>query len=137
MMELRWAIVLANGLFAFGTLAAALRSRAWTAMDAADFKRDFARTIAVADRVQPALAAATVAGIVASLTTSDALETRYAVGAAVTLVTVIALSVAILVPLQRRIIDLTESSDVTVRLRLRWIRAMLAGRLPRRRRFVS
>ena len=49
----------------------------------------------------------------------------YTIGAGVTLMAILAISIIILVPLQRRIIDKTERDDLTAILRLRWIKGHL------------
>jgi len=110
-MKLQLLIALTSGLFAAGTIAVASRSRAWLGMNLVDFKTEFARAIAIADRAQPALAHVTLAAIVAAALESSRPGETYAIGAGVTLITI-----------QRRIIDGTELDDLTASLRLRWIK---------------
>jgi hypothetical protein len=126
-MNLRLVIVLLSGVFAAGTIAAALRSRSWFAMDRSRFKIDFARTIAVADKLQPALAVGAIAAIAGYVIGSSESGEQFAIGAGSILFGIIVVSVAVLVPLQRRIISRSESDAVTERLQSRWVRGH-AGR---------
>jgi hypothetical protein len=125
-MTLQLFVVLGCGLFAMGTIGAAARSRTWPGMKLVDFKSDFARTIVVADKIQPALALFTLAAIVSSVIWTREQGESYLIAAGVTLATIIAISVVVLVPLQRRIIDRIESDDLTVALRRRWMRGHFA-----------
>jgi hypothetical protein len=117
-------MVVAVGIFAAGTVAAAAKARGWRGMDLARFKEDFGRTIAFADKFQPALAVISLLLIARFVTTSERTEI-YAVGAAAALLLILGLSVAILVPLQRRILRANESAEVTNALRDRWMNGHL------------
>ena len=121
-MDLRLLVIIVSGVFAVGTLAAAWRSRSWLMMDLTDFKVDFARTIVVADKVQPALAVIAIGAIAAYVLGSSEQGEGFAIGAGLILLSTILVSLAILVPLQRRIINKSESNAVTDALRSRWIR---------------
>ena len=94
-------------------MSAALKTRAWLAMEPADFKRDFARTIAIADKVQRALIVVTLGAIVAFVARSSDAGERYAIVSAVVLLSILFSSVVIIVPLQRRIIGKNEPETVT------------------------
>ena len=120
-MDLRLLVIIVSGVFAVGTIAAAWRSRSWLRMDLTDFKVDFARTIVVADKVQPALAVIAIGAIAAYVLRSSEGE-GFAIGAGLILLSTILVSLAILVPLQQRIINKSESNAVTDGLRSRWIR---------------
>ena len=114
----------ASGLFA--GIAAALswsRTGPWQSMPLADFRASFAATIRVADKVQPALLmAAVLASIVFVISAGDTRSLLAAMGAAGLLVILIA-SVAVLVPLQRRIIRSPALEEpAAARMRDRWLR---------------
>ena len=119
-----WAILMlvSGGLFAGGALAVTWeRIPAWRTMPLAQYLTDFAQTIHRADRLQPALlgvAIGTALGF--GLSASAMARTLALLAAAGLLVTLIA-SVAVLVPLQRRIIAASpQQRDRIEALRRRW-----------------
>jgi hypothetical protein len=124
-MKLQLLMVVASGFFAAGTIAAAVRIRACLGMNLTDFKRDFARTIGIADKVQPALVIVSLIVIVSFVVTSGDPGERYALGAGVVFLAILVASVAILVPLQKKIIRTTESREATEALRMRWMKGHL------------
>jgi hypothetical protein len=122
-----WTLVMvaASGTFAAGTVAAASRIPAWRRMTPATFVPDFARTIAVADKFQPALLLIALFGTVVYATGVEAPARAAAVAATVGFVGVLAASGAILVPLQRRILRFEGSGDAIEGMRERWFRGHL------------
>ena len=124
-----WAILMlvSGGLFSGGvTVFAWERVPVWRDLAVPRFKTEFATTIHMADRVQPALLVAsivTAAGF--ALTTSGAARTLAIVGLGGFVVTLVA-SAAVLVPLQRRIIASSQEQAAVVEvMRLRWFRGHL------------
>ena len=124
-----WAILMlvSGGLFGGGvTVFAWERVPVWRALPVPRFKTEFATTIHIADRVQPALLVAsivTAAGF--ALTASGAARTLAIIGVAGFVVTLVA-SAAVLVPLQRRIIGSSEEQAAVVDvMRRRWFRGHL------------
>ena len=124
-MDLQPLVVVMSGVFAAGTMAAAWRSRSWLEMNATDFKIDFSRTIAVADKLQPALAVGALGAITGYVLDSSEPGEGFAIGAGVILLGILVGSLAVLVPLQRRIIHNSESEEATEGLRSRWVRGHL------------
>ncbi len=121
-----WAILMlvSAGLFAGSALAFTWeRIPAWRIMPLPQYLTDFAGTIHRADRVQPALLVAAIATALAfSASASATARTLALVGAAGLIVTLIA-SVAVLVPLQRRIIvSSPQQPDTIETMRRRWFR---------------
>ena len=119
-----WAILMLvfGGLFSGGATAFAWeRVPAWRRMDASEFRSDFADAIHKADRIQPALlVAAIVATIGFAISATGSPRTLALIGAAGFTATLIA-SVAVLVPLQRRIIASSTRQDVVLEpMRRRW-----------------
>ena len=124
-----WAalMVIAGGLFAGGAATFAWsRVPIWRRMPVPQFVSDFAQTINWTDKVQPALLVAAIASAAAfALTTDGSASTLAAVGAA-GLVLVLAGSLAILVPLQRRIIATPlERPEAIEEMRQRWFQGNL------------
>ncbi len=123
-----WAIVMlvAGGLFA-GAVANFAWSRIpiWRAMPRAQFVTDFDKSIAVADKVQPALLLATIVGSVGFALTTDSTARLLAIFAAAGFAVTMVASVAILVPLQRRIIALGAESEAVEAMRVQWFRGHL------------
>jgi Domain of unknown function (DUF1772) len=119
-----WAalMLVAGGLFAGGAATFAWsRVPIWRRMALPQFVGDFEQTIRWTDKVQPALLVVAAASTVAfAITAEGSARIFAAVGAAGFLLVLIA-SLAILVPLQRRIIatpvDETESIEA---MRTRW-----------------
>jgi hypothetical protein len=118
-----WAVVMlvSAGVFAGSVFAFAWeRIPAWRAEPPQRFKDEFAGTIAVADRLQPMLLAVAIVAASGFALNADAGARLFAfVGAAGLSVTMIA-SLAILVPLQRRIIKSSDSDATVDEMRARW-----------------
>jgi hypothetical protein len=123
-----WAVVMlvGGGLFA-GAVANFAWSRVpiWRAMPRAQFVADFDKSIAVADKVQPALLGVTIVGAVGYALTSDSTARGLAISAAVGFAITLVASLAILVPLQRRIIALGGQSETIEEMRAQWFRGHL------------
>ncbi len=123
-----WAIVMivAGGLFA-GAVAnfAWDRLPIWRRMPLADFIPDFKHTIDLADKIQPALLVVAIASAAAFALTTDAQGRTLAAIAAGGFVLTLVASVAVLVPLQRRIISLRDPADEVETMRQRWFRGHL------------
>ena len=124
-----WAVlmVVAGGLFAGGAATFAWsRVPIWRRMAVREFVSDFAQTIRWTDKVQPALLVAAIVSTVAFATSaSGTQQILAAVGAAGFVVTLLA-SLAVLVPLQRRIIaSPLESPQPIEEMRQRWFRGNL------------
>jgi hypothetical protein len=119
--------LLAGGMFAGGVVTIAwTRSPVWTTMPAAAFRADFERTIRTADKVQPALAVATLVAAIGAVLTTEGAAWIAAVTGAAGLVAILAASGAILVPLQRRIIASPPDDLAAIdSMRSRWIRGHL------------
>lgn len=119
-----WAILMlvSAGLFTGGTVAFAWeRIPAWRAMPPAQYLPDFAGTIHRADRMQPTLLViAIVAALGYGLSASAPARTLAFVAAAGFGVTLLA-SLAVLVPLQRRIIASAQQPPEAIEaMRRRW-----------------
>jgi hypothetical protein len=131
-MEILAALMLiAGGLFAGGAATFAWsRVPIWRRMALPKFVRDFEQTIRWTDKVQPGLlVVATVSAIGFAATAEGAARLLAALGAAGFVVVLLA-SLAILVPLQRRIVStpLSETNDVEA-MRLRWFSGNLGRSL--------
>jgi hypothetical protein len=120
-----WAFLMlvSGGLFAGGVTALAWdRIPAWRSMPLAQFRTDFGGVVQRADRVQPGLL---VVAIVASsgfgLADSGAARILALIGASGFTATLIG-SVAVLVPLQRRMISSSSLEAALERMRHRWFR---------------
>ncbi len=119
-----WAAIMliAGGLFAGGSATFAWsRVPIWRRMPVPDFVRDFDETIRRTDVVQPALAVvAAAAGIAFSITEDGSARLFAALGAG-GLILVLLASLAVLVPLQRRIIATAPAqADDIEAMRHRW-----------------
>jgi hypothetical protein len=102
-----WAVIMliAGGLFAGGSATFAWsRVPIWRRMPAPDFVRDFDETIRRTDVVQPALAVVAAAAGIAFSITEDGWARLFGALGAGGLILVLLASLAVLVPLQRRII---------------------------------
>jgi hypothetical protein len=115
-------MLVASGLFASGTVIAAIRMPLWRRMPMAEFKPDFARTIVVADKVQPALLLLALASTVGFSLQVDAIARGVALISAGGLIVILVASGTVLVPLQRRIIRTDDRTEVVEALRQRWLR---------------
>lgn len=114
-------MVVSGGLFSGGVAVFAWeRVPAWRRMSLPRFRSDFDTAIAKADRVQPALLVATIGATVGfALTATGPSRTLALIGAAGFTLTLIG-SVAVLVPLQRRIIADSEQRLDLEAMRGRW-----------------
>jgi Domain of unknown function (DUF1772) len=115
-------MLVSSGLFAGGTLIAAARIPAWRKMSVADFIPDFARTIVVADKVQPALLLIALVSTVGFALRVEATARSTAFASSLGLIAILVASGAVLVPLQRRIIGSQALPDGTEGMRDRWLR---------------
>jgi anthrone oxygenase-like protein len=122
-MEVLAALMLvAGGLFAGGAATFAWsRVPIWRRMGLPEFVTDFDQTIRWTDKVQPALlVVAVVSAAGFSITADGAARLLAALGAAGFTVVLLA-SLAVLVPLQRRIISTPQSEAGNLEaMRLRW-----------------
>jgi Domain of unknown function (DUF1772) len=128
-----WAFLMlvSGGLFAGGVSALAWdRIPAWRSMPVAEFRRDFAGVVQKADRVQPGLlVAAIVASFGFGLTDPGTARILALIGASGFMATLIG-SVAVLVPLQRRMIASSSlEGGALERMRHRWFRGHVARTL--------
>src|SRR6266508_4216917 len=119
-----WAtlMLVTSGLFSGGvTVIAWERIPVWRALPLPQFRTDFATTIRIADRVQPALLLAWIVATVGfGVTANGAARTLAFIGVAGFIVT-LAASGAVLVPLQRRIIASSgEEASALEAMRRRW-----------------
>ena len=119
-----WALlmIIAAGLFAGGSLAFAWsRVPIWRRMSVEQYVRDFAETLDLTDKVQPAFALIAVISAAVFAFNETGLRQILAIVGAVGLAIVVVLSFAVLVPLQRRIIAVggDPSADVAD-MRARW-----------------
>ncbi len=124
-----WAFLMlvSGGLFAGGVTALAWdRIPAWRSMPLDEFSTDFAGAVQRADRVQRGLLVVAIAASFAfGLTDAGAPRFLALIGASGFLVILIG-SVAILVPLQRRMISSSSlEADALERMRHRWFRGHL------------
>ena len=119
-----WAalMLIAGGLFAGGAATFAWsRVPIWRRMPPQEFVRDFEQTIRWTDKVQPALlVVAALSAIGFAITSDDAARLLAAAGAA-GLILVLVASLAVLVPLQRRLIatPVAEAAEIEA-MRARW-----------------
>ncbi len=125
-----WAplMVVAGGLFAGGAATFSWsRVPIWRTMPVAEFGEDFSATIHRTDKVQPALLVAAIASGVGFAFTVDEGSARVLtwLGVAGFVATLFA-SVAVLVPLQRRIISAAREQQAGIEeMRSRWFRGHL------------
>lgn len=117
-----WAalMVIAGGLFAGGAATFAWsRVPIWRTTPAPAFVADFAQTISRTDKVQPALLVVAVAASVGFALTQDGAQRVLALVGAGGFIVVLIASLAVLVPLQRRIID-CDDPEAIGEMRERW-----------------
>ena len=124
-----WAslMLIAGGSFAGGAATFAWsRVPIWQRMPVQEYIGDFEQTIRRTDKVQPALlVAAIVSAAGFALTAEGSVRVLALVGAAGFVVT-LAVSLALLVPLQRRIVaTLPEEAKAIEEMRARWFRGNL------------
>jgi Domain of unknown function (DUF1772) len=120
-----WAffMLVSGGMFAGGVMVIAWdHVPAWQRMPLAEFRTDFARVVQRADRVQPGLlVVAIVASFGFGLADSGAAQILALVGTSGFLATLIG-SVAVLVPLQRRMISSSSlEAGALDQMRRRWL----------------
>jgi Anthrone oxygenase len=128
-----WAalMLVAGGLFAGGAATFAWsRVPIWRRMPLSEFVSDFEQTIRRTDKVQPALLVAAAVSATGFAVTANGSARLFAALGAGGFVLVLLASLAILVPLQRRIIaaPLAQAAD-TEAMRLRWFSGNLARSL--------
>ena len=124
-----WAslMLIAGGLFAGGTATFAWsRVPIWRRMAVEQFIGDFEETLRRTDKVQPALLVAAIVSAGAFALTAGGLARVLALVGAVGFVATLAASLAILVPLQRRIVATPpEEAKAIDEMRARWFRGQL------------
>ena len=130
-----WAslMLIAGGLFAGGAATFAWsRVPIWRRMPVQQFIGDFEQTIRRTDKVQPALLVATIVSAGGFALTAEGLARVLALVGAAGFVVTLAASLAILVPLQRRIVATPPAEAKAINeMRTRWFggnlgRSMLA-----------
>jgi hypothetical protein len=130
-----WAslMLIAGGLFAGGAATFAWsRVPIWRRMPVQEFIGDFEQTIRRTDKVQPALLVATIVSAGGFALTAEGLARVLALVGAAGFVVTLAASLAILVPLQRRIVATPPAEAKAINeMRTRWFggnlgRSMLA-----------
>lgn len=115
------------GLFAGGALTFAWsRVPIWRRMPLPQFVDDFAQTLSRTDKVQPALLVTGAASAAAFAATSNGAAAALAVAGAAGLVLALIGSLAVLVPLQRRLVTIGVRDGETIEeMRARWFRGNL------------
>jgi anthrone oxygenase-like protein len=119
-----WAalMLVAGGLFAGGAATFAWsRVPIWRQMPLSEFVSDFEQTIRRTDKVQPALLVVAAVSAIGSAVTANGAARLFAALGAGGFILVLVASLAVLVPLQRRIIatPLAQATDVEA-MRRRW-----------------
>ena len=115
-------MVIAGGLFAGGAATFAWsRVPIWRRMAVPEFVRDFGETISRTDKVQPALLVVAVAAAVAFAVAADGSARLLAALGAAGFIVILLASLAVLVPLQRRIVAMQPSDAAAIEeMRARW-----------------
>ena len=110
----------------------------WRSMDLGPFGDDFSATITRTDKVQPALLVVAILSAVGFAVTTEGSASAFASVAAGGFILTLVASVAVLVPLQRRIIAESHAgrSDVEA-MRARWFRGHLGRSVLSMTSFVS
>ena len=124
-----WAslMVIAGGLFTGGAATFAWsRVPIWRRMPVQEFIGDFRETLRRTDKVQPALLVAAIASAAGFALTADGPARVLALAGAAGFVVTLAASIAILVPLQRRIVATPPAEAKAIdEMRARWFRGHL------------
>lgn len=120
-------MLFAGGLFAGGALTFAWsRAPIWRRMPLEQFVDDFAQTLRWTDKIQPSLLVTAAGSAVVFAVRSDGAATLLAAVGAAGLALALIGSLAILVPLQRRIIAMRAAeADAIEPMRLRWFQGNL------------
>ena len=136
-----WAslMVIAGGLFAGGTATFAWsRVPIWRRMAVQQFIGDFEETLRRTDKVQPALLVAAIVSAGAFALTAGGLARVLALVGAAGFVATLAASLAILVPLQRRIVATPPAEAKAIdEMRGRWFRGQLGRSMLSTASFVA
>jgi hypothetical protein len=120
-----WAIsmLISGALFAGGVVSIAWeRVPAWRAAELADFRVAFAHTLRRVDRLQPALLVACLVSTVGFALGADGQAQVPALVAAAGFLAVLIGSGALLVPIQRRLVQADLPAPEAERLRTLWLR---------------
>src|SRR5918997_7208336 len=121
-----WAslMVIAGGLFAGGTATFAWsRVPIWRRMPVQEFIGDFRETLRRTDKVQPALLVAAIVSAAGFALAADGSARVLALVGAAGFATTLVASLALLVPLQRRIVATPPEEAKTIdEMRARWFR---------------
>ena len=128
-----WAglMLLAGGLFAGGAATFAWsRVPIWRRMAPPEFVSDFEQTIRRTDKIQPAFLIVAAISAIAFAVTADGVARLLAALGAGGFIVVLLASLAVLVPLQRRIVStpLTNTQNIDA-MRLRWFSGNLGRSL--------
>ena len=120
-------MLIAGGLFAGGTATFAWsRVPIWRRMPVQEFVGDFEETLRRTDKVQPALLVVAIVSAAGFALTSDGSARALALVGAAGFVVTLTASIAILVPLQRRIVATPPSKAKAIdETRARWFRGHL------------
>ena len=121
-------MLISGGLFAGGVASIAWeRIPAWRAAELSDFRVAFAHTLRRVDRVQPALLVVCLASTIGFALSTDEAARLPALLAAAALLAVLVGSVAVLIPVQRRLgsAEAELPSPEVERLRRLWLRGHL------------
>ena len=136
-----WAVLMlvAGGMFAGGAATFSWsRVPRWRAMPIADFGEDFAWTIRRTDKVQPALLVVAIASSIGFGVAAEGSAAALGLVGAAGLVVTLAASLAVLLPLQRRIVAVTPVQDSAVdEMRHRWFRGQHGRAVVSAASFVS
>lgn len=116
------AMILSGGFFSGGVIALAWnRLPVWKELPFAQFKSDFGRTIRFADILQPFLLAGAIISTLLFALNSQNWASTLAWMATAGYAATMAASVALLVPLQRKLLSFNEEPGDLAILRAKWI----------------
>ena len=136
-----WAslMLIAGGLFAGGAATFAWsRVPIWRRMPVQEFIGDFEETLRRTDKVQPALLVAAIVAAAWFALTADGLARVLALVGSAGFVVTLAASIAILVPLQRRIVATPPAKAKAIdEMRARWFRGHLGRSMLSTASFVA